>query len=75
MVSGPKINLLHTLYFKDVYLQLWANPHVICFIMCRHTVNTALSHNHKKLNFLDDYYLNICLNDSMTLELKKKCFN
>ena len=28
-------------------------------------------HNHEKLNFLADYYLIICLNDSMTLELKK----
>ena len=31
----------------------------------------ALSNNHNKQNFLDNYYLIICVNDSMTLELKQ----
>ena len=34
----------------------------------------ALSNNHKKQTFVDHYYLIICVNDSMTLELKKKMF-
>ena len=35
-------------------------------------VHYHININDKKLNFLNDYYLNICLNDSMTLDLKTK---
>ena len=36
-----------------------------------HETRQYCANNHKKQNFLDHYYLIICVNDSMTLELKK----